>query len=77
MGRGLEAGVEERKLILAQVRMESVKHACSKASFSFPSSDFSGFCASPVEEPHGALTSSYDSRTMTDVSWYFSFLEIL
>uniref|UniRef100_A0A9L0INI1 Zinc finger protein 283 n=1 Tax=Equus asinus TaxID=9793 RepID=A0A9L0INI1_EQUAS len=30
-------------------------------------SDFSGFCASPVEEPHGALTSSYDSRTMTDI----------
>uniref|UniRef100_A0A8C5XQT4 Zinc finger protein 283 n=1 Tax=Microcebus murinus TaxID=30608 RepID=A0A8C5XQT4_MICMU len=29
-------------------------------------SGFSGVCASPVEEPHGALISSCNSRTMTD-----------
>uniref|UniRef100_A0A8C6AXM7 Zinc finger protein 283 n=1 Tax=Monodon monoceros TaxID=40151 RepID=A0A8C6AXM7_MONMO len=31
-------------------------------------SGFSGLCASPVEEPYGALISSCNSRTMTD-SW--------
>ncbi|XP_034842554.1 zinc finger protein 283 isoform X6 [Mirounga leonina] len=30
------------------------------------SSGFSGFCASPIEEPHGLLISSCSSRTMTD-----------
>uniref|UniRef100_A0A2I3HJ15 Zinc finger protein 283 n=1 Tax=Nomascus leucogenys TaxID=61853 RepID=A0A2I3HJ15_NOMLE len=30
------------------------------------SSGFSGFCASPIEESHGALISSCNSRTMTD-----------
>uniref|UniRef100_A0A8C8X7Z4 Uncharacterized protein n=1 Tax=Panthera leo TaxID=9689 RepID=A0A8C8X7Z4_PANLE len=30
-------------------------------------SDFSGFCASPIEEPHGLLISSCNSRTMTDI----------
>uniref|UniRef100_A0A9L0T895 Zinc finger protein 283 n=1 Tax=Equus caballus TaxID=9796 RepID=A0A9L0T895_HORSE len=35
-------------------------------------SDFSGFCASPVEEPHGTLMSSCDSRTMTDALVTFS-----
>uniref|UniRef100_A0A8C8ZP80 KRAB domain-containing protein n=1 Tax=Prolemur simus TaxID=1328070 RepID=A0A8C8ZP80_PROSS len=29
-------------------------------------SDFSGFYVSPVEEPHGGLISSCNSRTMTD-----------
>uniref|UniRef100_A0A2K5R6L2 Zinc finger protein 283 n=2 Tax=Cebus imitator TaxID=2715852 RepID=A0A2K5R6L2_CEBIM len=29
-------------------------------------SGFSGFCASPVEEFHGALINSCNSRTMTD-----------
>uniref|UniRef100_G1LHR6 KRAB domain-containing protein n=1 Tax=Ailuropoda melanoleuca TaxID=9646 RepID=G1LHR6_AILME len=29
-------------------------------------SGFSGFCASPIEEPHGLLISSCNSRTMTD-----------
>nr|XP_058900518.1 zinc finger protein 283 isoform X3 [Kogia breviceps] len=29
-------------------------------------SGFSGLCASPVEEPYGALISSCSSRTMTD-----------
>ncbi|XP_029097422.1 zinc finger protein 283 isoform X2 [Monodon monoceros] len=29
-------------------------------------SGFSGLCASPVEEPYGALISSCNSRTMTD-----------
>uniref|UniRef100_A0A452QBJ8 KRAB domain-containing protein n=1 Tax=Ursus americanus TaxID=9643 RepID=A0A452QBJ8_URSAM len=36
------------------------------AFFSFPSSGFSGFCDSPIEEPHGLLISSCNSRTMTD-----------
>uniref|UniRef100_A0A452QGL6 KRAB domain-containing protein n=1 Tax=Ursus americanus TaxID=9643 RepID=A0A452QGL6_URSAM len=30
------------------------------------SSGFSGFCDSPIEEPHGLLISSCNSRTMTD-----------
>uniref|UniRef100_A0A8C0LYS2 Zinc finger protein 283 n=2 Tax=Canis lupus familiaris TaxID=9615 RepID=A0A8C0LYS2_CANLF len=30
-------------------------------------SGFSGFSASPIEEPHGLLTSSCNSRTMTDI----------
>uniref|UniRef100_A0A8I5TL68 Zinc finger protein 283 n=1 Tax=Pongo abelii TaxID=9601 RepID=A0A8I5TL68_PONAB len=30
-------------------------------------SGFSGFCASPIEESHGALISSCNSRTMTDI----------
>ncbi|KAF0872400.1 ZN283 protein, partial [Crocuta crocuta] len=29
-------------------------------------SDFSGFCASPIEESYGLLISSCNSRTMTD-----------
>lgn len=58
------------------VMMGSVKHTWSQASFSFPSSGFSGLCASPTEEPHGALISSCNYRTMTDVSWYFSLLGI-
>uniref|UniRef100_A0A2K6SR61 Zinc finger protein 283 n=1 Tax=Saimiri boliviensis boliviensis TaxID=39432 RepID=A0A2K6SR61_SAIBB len=29
-------------------------------------SGFSGFCASSVEESHGALINSWNSRTMTD-----------
>uniref|UniRef100_A0A8C2RH67 KRAB domain-containing protein n=1 Tax=Capra hircus TaxID=9925 RepID=A0A8C2RH67_CAPHI len=29
-------------------------------------SGFSGLCVSPIEEPYGALISSWDCRTMTD-----------
>uniref|UniRef100_A0AC11AWT2 Uncharacterized protein n=2 Tax=Caprinae TaxID=9963 RepID=A0AC11AWT2_SHEEP len=30
-------------------------------------SGFSGLCVSPIEEPYGALISSWDCRTMTDI----------
>uniref|UniRef100_A0A671G4R7 Zinc finger protein 283 n=1 Tax=Rhinolophus ferrumequinum TaxID=59479 RepID=A0A671G4R7_RHIFE len=30
-------------------------------------SGFSGLCASPVEEPHGALINSCNSRAMTNI----------
>uniref|UniRef100_A0A9L0R6B8 Zinc finger protein 283 n=1 Tax=Equus caballus TaxID=9796 RepID=A0A9L0R6B8_HORSE len=52
---------------------ESVIVLMSYSSSMFDScSDFSGFCASPVEEPHGTLMSSCDSRTMTDALVTFS-----
>uniref|UniRef100_A0A5F4WN19 Zinc finger protein 283 n=1 Tax=Callithrix jacchus TaxID=9483 RepID=A0A5F4WN19_CALJA len=30
-------------------------------------SGFSGLCASPIEESHGALINCWNSRTMTDI----------